>query len=149
MLQFAVSSVGATISSALLFCPVLSVQSKRRRAESAPQHGAGSSTVIAGPAMSSAGVIFLVRLVGPLFSFYSMDPSTAFLDVFQDYTNLDETGEPPMTVVHKCQITFQNEGVWKGKTEAQRTFTEFNFQNPAQREVVISMLEKIRMCIVQ
>lgn len=90
-----------------------------------------------------------MRLVGPVFSFYSVDPSTAFLAVFQDYKNLGEAEEPPLTVVHKCQITFKNEGVWAGKTDAERTFSEFNFQNPAQRQVVVSMLEWIRLRIVQ
>ena len=118
-----------------------------------PHHGAGesSNSAAAGRAVQSSGVIFLVRVVGPLFSFYSVDPSTAFLDVFEDYTKLGEAEDPPLTPVHKCQITFncKDEGAWAGKTDTQRTFTEFNFQNPDQREVVISMLEWIRMRIVQ
>ena len=149
---------GVVQSTHIAGCAVLPVvfdQSKRRRA-SEPERGAdaagaaGSSSISFGvPAVSSAGVLFLVRLVGPLFSFYSMDPSTAFLQVFEDYSQLGDAEEPPLTSVHKCQFTFSNEGAWAGKTDKERTFTEFNFQNPHQRRVIVSMLEWIRLRIVQ
>jgi hypothetical protein len=103
---------------------------------------AAQANVVSGPGVDTAGVIFLVRLVGPTFSFYSVDPSVAFLEVFQDYSNLGEGKKPPCTTVHKCEFTFPADG-------EERTFTEFSFHLPDHREVVIDMLEWIRLRIIQ
>ena len=97
----------------------------------------------------SAGVIFFIRLVGSTFSFYSVDPSFKFLQLFEDYSNLGDAQDPPLTVVHQCEFTYPDEGLFAGKSIDDRTFTEFDFVLPEHRNIIIRMLESIRLQIIR
>jgi len=105
---------------------------QRRRSASA----AGLPGAPAGPV--SAGSVYLVRLVGSVFSFYSVDVSTQFLDLFENYKSSDN--DPPQTCVYKCEFKFA------GREEAD---TEFDFKLPEHRKLIIMMLDAIRSIIIR
>lgn len=102
--------------------------------------------------VDTAGVIFLVRIIGSFFSFYSVDPSFAFLHLFEDYSNLgDDDGKDPhfpLTVVRQCEFTLPDEGVFAGRPVHERTFTEFHPLQSDHRNFIIRMLESIRLQLI-
>ena len=95
-------------------------------------------------------MLYLVRVVGTVFSFYSINPSLTFLDIFQDYSQLGDGEDPPLTVVSKCSYTFPpnlSDPSASHLSADDRTWTEFNFLIPAHRELIIKLLDWIRTSI--
>lgn len=136
-------SLGPNFSSGATFC-LMAQESKRRRATSEGGAAIGSVSA-AGPEL------YMLRVVGPVFSFYSVAPSLDFLRVFEDYRELPSGADPPLMPVYKCSFVFPAAPELAAAAAASaedRTLTEFNFQLPAHRELIVHMLDSIRTRIV-
>lgn len=117
------------------------VQESRERAASESSAGKPAMSAVS----MATGRLYMVRVVGPMFSFYSVNPSTEFLDVFEDYKRLPSDQDPPATIVHKCSFTFPADP--NDSAAKPITTNIFSFLLAEHRQLIISMLDWIRIQI--
>lgn len=105
------------------------------RLQSAPVTSASASQE---PLPVSPGPLFLLRVVGQKFSFYSTELSARFLRFVADYD--EENAETTPQLVWKFSVDVPNPLAGEGKTKPQH---QFQFQAPGDRQLIIKMLDQI------
>ena len=96
----------------------------------------------------SPGPLFLIRVVGDTFSFYSTQLSAEFLKGVQDYADMPDEEALQETVVFKysarCGVAF---GAASSPAPAVEQ-DQWQFKVPADRQHIIYMLDQIKQAIL-
>ena len=88
------------------------------------------------------GTIFLIRLVGKIFSFYSMNPSGAFMNGFADYKQFPKVESDSQSVAVPVTKVYKYTEVVDGQK-----LSEFSFTVQKERQFIVEMLDLIRQHI--
>jgi len=90
----------------------------------------------------SPGPLFMLRVVGTKFSFYSTQLSSRFLKLVGDYS-MDDIERLPETLVWKCAV----EVPYAAAVGGTLTQDQWQLQLPADRKHIIIMLDQILQII--